>query len=1140
MFFKRCFLCYKIAIFFDASSCMSDNVPKGNFFEEARALLDSVKGKPLPAKERSKKAVELASFILSDAQKDPLSSRQKKWKTFTKLLQNSSYRSLVLNLIDQSLRSKSPKRIADMVSFLLQLGIPACLSFKSKALLLSFRLFGSFFPGIFVPAFFHYLKKQASELFFSADSKDLWKRIEQKKGAILNIYYLSENVLSDQEGKNWLQTYLKDLENPHVQYLSVKVSALGAPLFPESWDLCSEKWAERLRRLYRAAIANATKKPDGSKQNKFINLDMETYSSMPMIVDLFKKVLSEKEFLSFSAGITLQSYLPESYQIQQELTAFAKERIQEGGEPIKICLVKGAYLGIEQVESSKNDWPQAPFTSKIETDANFKRMALFGMIPENARAVHLGIATHNIFDIAYTLLLSSENEIFSYVDWEMPDKRVEHLQESIKKLIQKEIILYTAVSLSNQFHESFNYLIRRIDESTGPENFLRSVYELKPSNRFWEEQETLFLQSCAEIGNIPWAPRRAQNRHLPDEEKEFAPLVFHNDPKTDFSLKANRTWAKTIAAEWKNPTLPPIPYSMGSRLVYEPAVGIGYDPSHPHMPLYRFAIAGKESLLKAISIAKETENSWAETPLEKRNSLMTELVKKLKEKRKDLIGSLMLSSGKTIREADREICNAIDTVEYYKKRMGRLLRMKDLSWQPKGTMLIMTSWRDPYSLAIGHIAAALLTGNTVLFKPAFDTVLTGWHTASLFWEAGVPKEVLQFLIATNEESAETLIPDPRIVSLILSGQFSTARKALELHPGIDLIAHTNGKNAIIVSAICDRGLAVEHVIASAFNFSGQKYSSASLAILEKEVYEDATFLRNLRESASGLKVGSALDLDTQIGPLIHRPSEELLRCLTRLEKGEEWLLQPKEDPANSHLWSPGIKLGVTVESPSFQCLEPGPLLSLMKAESLPDAMRIVNQSTFGLTIGLESLDAREQMNYLSKVEAGNCTINRSISVPVTFRDPFGGCKNSSFGNGYKIGGPNFLFGCVSISQISLPKEKKPINESVNNLASFIEKIDLSAEELGRWYASLANYSYWWNRMKQKRDPSKIVGQDNLFGYVARKNVFLRVEKNSSPLDTLLICAAALTCECPLEISCDLSRRKGDCLAGSLSSLACHR
>ena len=138
------------------------------------------------------------------------------------------------------------------------------------------------------------------------------------------------------------------------------------------------------------------------------------------------------------------------------------------------------------------------------------------------------------------------------------------------------------------------------------------------------------------------------------------------------------------------------------------------------------------------------------------------------------------------------------------------------------------------------------------------------------------------------------------------------------------------------------------------------------------------------------------------------------------------------------------------------------------------------QLRIGLTAGLISLDEREHDYWIEHIEAGNCFINHRITGSMVRRQPFGGTKASSFGNGSKTGGPNYLREFMKASQVGLPQEKHPVNESVNSLTAFLDKIDLSAEQLGIWYASVANYAYWWKRLRQNRDPNKIVGQDNFF------------------------------------------------------------
>ena len=339
-----------------------------------------------------------------------------------------------------------------------------------------------------------------------------------------------------------------------------------------------------------------------------------------------------------------------------------------------------------------------------------------------------------------------------------------------------------------------------------------------------------------------------------------------------------------------------------------------------------------------------------------------------------------------------------------------------------------------------------------------------------------------------------------------------------MRPGIDLAAETGGKNSIIITALSDRDQAVKNLTHSAFSHSGQKCSAASLAILEAEVYDDPHFRRHLREAVASLKVGPAWDPSTKINPLIHEPTGALKRGLTTLEEGEEWLLAPKQDPHNPNLWSPGIKLGVRPGSFTHMTELFGPVLGIMRADNLRHAIELANAVPYGLTSGLESLDEREQTLWLQEIEVGNCYINRTTTGAVVRRQPFGGCKASSFGNGSKAGGPNYICEFARATQIGLPQEKHPVNEWVNSLTSFLENIELTAEELGLWTASAANYAYWWKRMRQDQDPTKIVGQDNFFHYVPRKGIVLRIESDTNPLDALRVAAATLTCGAQLEVS----------------------
>ncbi len=230
---------------------------------------------------------------------------------------------------------------------------------------------------------------------------------------------------------------------------------------------------------------------------------------------------------------------------------------------------------------------------------------------------------------------------------------------------------------------------------------------------------------------------------------------------------------------------------------------------------------------------------------------------------------------------------------------------------------------------------------------------------------------------------------------------------LDWRPALRLFAETSGKNAIVITAQADRELAIKDLVKSAFGHAGQKCSAASLAILEAEVYDDPAFRRQLRDAAASLP-------SAPYGPGQHRhpagpaPAPALLSALTKLDPREEWLLEPRQIGDDPCLWSPGIKLGIQPDSwfRRTECF--GPVLGLIRADDLDHAIRIQNDSAFGLTAGIHSLDEAEVARWLQRVEAGNLYVNRAITGAVVQRQPFGGWKSSCIGPGAKAGGPNYL------------------------------------------------------------------------------------------------------------------------------------
>ena len=481
---------------------------------------------------------------------------------------------------------------------------------------------------------------------------------------------------------------------------------------------------------------------------------------------------------------------------------------------------------------------------------------------------------------------------------------------------------------------------------------------------------------------------------------------------------------------------------------------------------------------------------------------------------------MIKDTGKTVYEADVEVSEAVDFANYYRRYIEEVGYLSDIAYSPKGVVLVAPPWNFPCSIPAGCIIAALAAGNIVIFKPAPEAVLVGWTLAKIFWDAGFSKKVVQFITCNDDSEGSALIKDQRLSLVMLTGATSTAQKFLQMRPGLDLIAETGGKNAMIITADSDRDLAIKDLLQSAFGHSGQKCSACSLAILEKEVYDDPQFLQQLHDAAASLTVGSAWNLSTKVNPLIRLPTEALMRGLTTLDPGEEWVLEPKQDSINPKLWSPGIKRGVASGSFTHQTELFGPVLGLMCAENLDEAIALANGTPYGLTAGLHSLDEREHARWLSKIVAGNCYINRGITGAIVERQPFGGCKASGFGPGAKAGGPNYLMQLMHMEQTRLPDERDPVKDEVLQLSHRLQNaVDLTSAERNLWMASIGSYAFYWNHyFSQDHDPSKVLGQDNILRYMPREDLTLRVHENDSLLDAVCALAAAITCGTPLFVS----------------------
>lgn len=1069
------------------------------------------------------KAVELAESILKQANAGMRRHEKKQAEQLERMMDDPAGKAFTLALADRVFRPAAPAWGAELFRYLLNgYGIPRYLSGMDRVAMKLGDRFSVQFPGIVMPMITSQLRKESSNVILPAEDGKLrlHLRRRRKAGIRMNINQLGEAILGESEAHHRLQQVVDRLGDKDCDYISVKISAIFSQIHLVAFEETVRLIQERLRILYRAAITNAVVQPDGSRKPKFVNLDMEEYRDLHLTAEAFKRTLMEEEFMQLEAGIVLQAYLPDSWEEQMKLCAWARERVEQGGARIKIRLVKGANLAMEKVEASMHDWAQAPYSTKAQVDANYKRMLHYGCMPENAKYVQFGVASHNLFDLCYAMLLREREGVRDRVEFEMLEGMANHQARVIREAADG-LLLYAPVVLKEDFHSAIAYLVRRLDENTSEENFLHDLFGMAPGSRAWDVQKKRFLKACQEKDSVKYGPNRTQNRATDPVEPTRYRDTFANERDTDWSLRQNSEWINGLIAAEKEKSGEEIPLLIDGQEITTNLWGVGRDPSRHNEVSYKFAYADFDQVEHALSAADKARASWASRSVSERAEILHRAAQELSRVRGEAIAAMVRDAGKAPTEADVEVSEAIDFCRYYAEGLDRDGMNDGVDMAPLGTVCVMSPWNFPFAIPTGGVAAALMAGNTVIFKPSELAVYTAWQIAQAFWRAGVPKDVLQFVPMPRNEISHKFLMDPRLNGIIMTGSYRTGRMLRELRTDLQILAETSGKDAMVITATADPDQAVKDLVKSAFGHSGQKCSAASVAIVEASVYDNPAFLRQLKDAAASLKTGGSWDVNSVVTPLIREPEGDLLRALTQLEPGEEWLLKPERSEDNPCLWSPGIRLGVKPGSWFHQTECFGPVLGIIRAENLEEAIDIQNDSEFGLTGGLQSLDEREIALWKSKVQVGNAYINRVITGAIVRRQPFGGWKHSSMGPGSKAGGPNYLTMLGRWTERELPQKLRTPGERI---AGLVEKLCSELTDCAKRIRSAAgSQAKWWmEEFGVEHDPSRVYGENNTFRYVPVKGMLVRTEGMTDD-DVAILLLGAKLCGVELHLSAEEGR-----------------
>lgn len=935
----------------------------------------------------TKRAVKRAKHWLAESKKYP---NDRAAQLLAKTLKDPNGLDFTVEFVDGVIRPEDKSVSADKIAKLAGQGPSFLPSYLRTPLKIGGKV-APLSPQTVVPIAEKVFQALVGDLVLDAKGKGLTKSIARLKasGARLNMNLLGEAVLGNHEADKRMADTIKLLERDDVDYVSMKVSAVIGPHNPWAYEEAVNNAVEALLPLYLRANSYSPK--------KFINLDMEEYHDLHMTIDVFKRILERPEFQQMRAGIVLQAYLPDALPAMEHLQKWAAQRVADGGAPIKVRVVKGANLSMERVEALTHGWELVTEPSKERTDANYIRVLEYALRPEHIKNVNIGVAGMNLFTAGYAFELAKERGLLDgsdQVEFEMLAGMAAPQAQAVMQ-DTGHLLFYVPIVNPEEYDVAIAYLVRRLEENSLPANFMSSIFEISDSEALLDQEEGRFLSACSHAFDDETGPNRKQNRQTETVAEikstvtnQWGDWEFHNTPDSDPSLPANLQWAREIAAKMQDSTL-------GKAEI---------EQAH---------VKTEAELAQIIDGAAAAAADWAARPAAERAEIIHHVGLELAKHRAQLIEVAGSEAGKTIDQGDVEVSEACDFAHYYAEQALALERLEGATYHPSRVIAVTPPWNFPMAIPAGGVLAALASGAAVVFKPASIASRTGAYLAKLMWDAGVPREVLRLVALDDRTLGEALIRNPKVERVILTGSIETAKMFQGWRPELGVLAETSGKDSIIVTPHADLDLAVKDVINSAFGHAGQKCSACSTVILVGSVATSQRFRNQLLDGVNSLHVGYPWDLETQMGPLVEPAQGKLLRGLTTLGEGEIWSLQPRQLDDSGKLWSPGVRAGVKPGSEYHLTEYFGPILGVMRAETLEEAIELQNATEFGLTAGIHSLDADEINYWLEHVQAGNVYINRGITGAIVQRQPFGGWKRSAVGAGTKAGGPSYLFGLGS-------------------------------------------------------------------------------------------------------------------------------
>ncbi len=1054
----------------------------------------------------AQRAADLATELLALSLKSLRSDERTLLAALSRLAVDPRNRSFVHELCGQVFRAPTPAAQAARLKKLLTDfgGIPTLFSTVGRLRLRAAAMAAGSMQGAAMAEVRRIFRSTFGELSLPTQVEKVTRRVRDfgKDKLTLALNPLSPEVFGAKGAERYQKNLEAILSKQEGVGITIQPWRLVPGLSPYRPSLAAHELAEKLKALFRLSLKGGDARP----------VIVETGHSdiMPVVIEGFKLALAGSTFHQANVTLELPGYLRQSPALLRELTEWAAARAAKGARPLGVMLNKGSHLAAERACAYLYGDSNAAAANKGEADTRYKQLVHQAMAA-NAKAIRPALATHNLFDLAYGLLDWARSGRSGLPDIVLTAGLGNHTGRMLSRAGAR-VTLVVGVASEQSETEFENYLLRIIREAALPESLLSAGYAPEPNSMAWNRMRQQFLASLSgrEEPHSNDTRRRADN--------DLTPTGTLSSALDRAGMDALYAAAAEAGQELHAPALP---LTIGGQVVETPLTGIHRSLTAAGVEEYRYTCADYKAVDTVLQLASR---ATADEPLalDERRLQLLQLARILEKNRLELCTLLVRDAGFTLADAYLELRDAADACRFYEKSAMQDGLLDGTQPLPLGVVVVASDRAHPLAHAVNGIAAAWMTGNSVIFKPTPASLRLGYRLAALAAEAGFRSPRFNTLACLDNQIADKLMTDPRTDATLLPGHSALAARLAMQAPGKPILCASAGLASAYLAADADWQQAVHDITRAAFRRSGQAATCPRVLLVDASVYDNQLFMNALKDAVSTLSAQPGWTEAADLGPLSLPLTEEQRDLLTEQHDEETWLVRPLAQGLNSQMWTPGVITGVKPGSPlTTTAARELPLISLIRVGSLAEALVVQKQVSAAGAAALYAQDETLISQWSRSMSSAQSGIN-SLFINCCPQMRPGLLPEPSYPlparcSAPQASGPHYLTALCNWQETARPQRRgKQRHIPFSPWESLAPKP--SPDDTMRLTSAADSISYWWeNEFGQQKEHSTYEGETVTRRYIPHP-ICLRAEKATSDIDLAIAIMAALTAGSELQLS----------------------